>query len=267
MMIMIGIQNFGCSLCFANRVATGWASMCPPQGFRRHPPPLIRKQLICMAMDEGNARASIPEEAISAQRPDEGVRRPQPLPVKGMKLEKVEKLGDEAWAGVAAVDRGDDSTALGRIALLVGGDVAVLLLFVAIGRANHGQPLDPPGVVSATLPFLIGWLAAGALVGGYGKDARGGSLGPAVLAALKTWALGIPLAVAIRSAQKGYIPDKSFILVGLGVTFVMMLTWRAGLAAVTPKETSATEEMKRRKDKRGNPLEFFQLLTSLTKRW
>jgi hypothetical protein len=42
------------------------------------------------------------------------------------------------------------------------------------------------------------------------------------------------LAVAIRTAQKGYIPDKSFILVGLGVTFVMMLGWRCGLAALTP---------------------------------
>jgi len=46
-----------------------------------------------------------------------------------------------------------------RVALLAGGDAAALLLFAAIGRANHGEGLG--GVLDTALPFLLGaflWL-------------------------------------------------------------------------------------------------------------
>lgn len=49
--------------------------------------------------------------------------------------------------------------------------------------------------------MAAGWLTAGAVVGGYGKDARGGNLGPATLAALKTWALGIPVSLNLKSIK------------------------------------------------------------------
>lgn len=39
----------------------------------------------------------------------------------------------------------------------------------------------------------VGWGAAGALVGGYSKEARNGNMGSAALATLKTWAVGIPV--------------------------------------------------------------------------
>lgn len=41
-----------------------------------------------------------------------------------------------------------------RIALLAGGDAVVLIAFAAIGRMNHGEPLD--GTLGTALPFLIG---------------------------------------------------------------------------------------------------------------
>jgi hypothetical protein len=43
-----------------------------------------------------------------------------------------------------------------RIALLAGGDALALLLFAAIGRANHGESLDLPSVLSVAWPFLAG---------------------------------------------------------------------------------------------------------------
>ncbi len=40
--------------------------------------------------------------------------------------------------------------------MLLGGDLAVLLAFVAIGRANHGQTLDISSISATALPFLVG---------------------------------------------------------------------------------------------------------------
>lgn len=73
------------------------------------------------------------------------------------------------------------------------------------------------------------------MVGGYGSAAQGGKVAPAALAAAKTWALGVPLGVAIRSIGRGYVPAMSFIGISLAVTGVLMVGWRTALAAVTPE--------------------------------
>lgn len=83
-----------------------------------------------------------------------------------------------------------------------------------------------------------GWFTSGALLGGFGREAQGGNLGPAAAAAAKTWALGVPLGVAIRSIGRGYVPAMSFIGISLGVTGVLMIGWRAALAALTPEVSS-----------------------------
>lgn len=80
-----------------------------------------------------------------------------------------------------------------------------------------------------------GWFTSGAVVGGYGSAAQGGKVAPAALAAAKTWALGVPLGVAIRSIGRGYVPAMSFIGISLAVTGVLMVGWRTALAAVTPE--------------------------------
>ncbi|CAL5227528.1 g10517 [Coccomyxa viridis] len=187
---------------------------------------------------------------------------------KGLRLERIERLGEEAWAGVAAVDRGDKgSDTLWRKALLLGGDTAALLAFAAIGRSNHGESLDFGNVLSVAWPFLTGWYGAASLLGGYSRPAIGGKAGPAAVAALKIWAVALPVAIALRSASRGYIPDKAFIIVSLVVTAVLLVGWRTGLAALSKSETVNGDAASQRKDKKGNPLEFLQLLTSLTKRW
>ncbi|KAK9906716.1 hypothetical protein WJX75_006698 [Coccomyxa subellipsoidea] len=185
-------------------------------------------------------------------------------------LENIERLGEEAWAGVAAVDRGEEDLSLGRLALLAGGDAAALLLFAAIGRANHGESLDPASVLSVAWPFLAGWFGSAALLGGFGKEAQGGRTGPAAITAAKCWAGGLTVGIALRSLSRGYFPDKGFVIVTFAVTAVFLIGWRTALASITPEvdvNPSAASQAKRRRDKKGNPLEFLQLLTSLTKRW
>jgi hypothetical protein len=128
-------------------------------------------------------------------------------------------------------------------------------------------------------PNKTAWFIAAPLLGGYGRDARGGATGAAALAAAKVWALAAPLGLAFRAASKGYAPPVPFIIVSLVATAVFMIGWRTALAAATPDAkaggagaggsgpAAAAAAAKQRKDKRGNPLEFISLLVSLTKRW
>ena len=43
-----------------------------------------------------------------------------------------------------------------RVALLVGGDAAALLLFVAVGRGSHAELDGLAGVLDTAWPFLLG---------------------------------------------------------------------------------------------------------------
>ncbi|KAF6263859.1 hypothetical protein COO60DRAFT_1457868 [Scenedesmus sp. NREL 46B-D3] len=204
----------------------------------------------------------------------------------------------DAFVGIAAVDRGenDNHPVVGefpvqrtRVALLAAGDVAALLAFAAVGRVNHGEPLLDGGTLTTALPFIVavdppqrkhtlgnsyrlcgaGWFASAALLGGFSKQAQGGNAGAAAAAAAKTWALGVPLGIVIRSISRGYVPAASFIYVALGATGVLMIGWRAALAAVTPEaeELTPAQAAAKRKDRSGGFLEGVQMIMSLTKRW
>lgn len=89
--------------------------------------------------------------------------------------------------------------------------------------------------MSCAAGWCAGWFTSGSLLGGFGQEAQGGKVGPAAAAAAKTWALGVPLGVAIRSLGRGYVPAMSFIGIALGVTGGLMIGWRTALAAVTPE--------------------------------
>lgn len=186
-------------------------------------------------------------------------------------MERVERLGKEAWFGVAAVDRGESNepSPLARAALLVGGDVGALVLFACIGRLTHGEPLDAAAVLATAGPFLAGWLPAAALLGGYGARASRAGAGAAAATAAKAWAVGIPVGLVVRSLVRGYMPDKSFLLVSLAVTGVLLIGWRTALAAAAPQEApqSPIDQLKARKNKSGGPFEFLQLLFGLVGRW
>ena len=42
--------------------------------------------------------------------------------------------------------------------------------------------------------------------------------------------------ILVRTAQRGYLPDVSFVIVSAVVTFVFLVGWRIALAAATPKQ-------------------------------
>lgn len=190
-------------------------------------------------------------------------RRPPPTVPLGTKLQKVEDLGEEAWAGVAGVDRrGSGDTDWTQTLLLSAGDVICLLIFASIGRANHGEALTVGKALQTALPFILGWFAVAPFTGGLSpkKDEDW------VSTAATRWILGIPLGIVFRSVSRGYIPETSFVVVSMVATAVFLGGWRALFANVISGSSGSSANSSSR-NKRGNPFEFISLLISLVKRW
>ena len=98
-------------------------------------------------------------------------------------------------------------------------DVAAVLVFVVIGRANHHDGETIPGVASTAWPFLAG-LGAGWLVARVWR--RPAALVPSGVGAwLGTVAVGMVLRVA---AGQGTV--VSFIIVALCFLGLFLLGWR-----------------------------------------
>ncbi|KAJ9508160.1 hypothetical protein QJQ45_021575 [Haematococcus lacustris] len=210
------------------------------------------------------------QPSSDTSRPPRPVRPPETLGPDGQPLQvvPVEKAGPEAWAGVAAIDRGADNFNYSKALTLAGGDAVALLLFAAAGRINHGGVLDWETGLTA-LPFLLGWFATAPFLGGFGPEAQGSKVPAATLVAAKCWAVATPLGLALRGLSKGYVPPTPFIIVSFVATAVLLLGWRAAAAATTKEDPSQSPVVSAasRKNKQGNPLEFLSLLKSLTTRW
>ncbi|KAG6400371.1 hypothetical protein SASPL_137199 [Salvia splendens] len=78
--------------------------------------------------------------------------------------------------GVIQFEKPDSSSRLakwGLVALLAGGDVAMLLLFAAIGRSSHGLPVFDFETFKTADPFIAGWFLSAYFLGGFSKEGRG----------------------------------------------------------------------------------------------
>mmetsp|Transcript_12852 Transcript_12852/g.32993 ORF Transcript_12852/g.32993 Transcript_12852/m.32993 type:complete len:256 (+) Transcript_12852:143-910(+) len=190
-------------------------------------------------------------------------RRPPPPPGLDPNLEvvKIENVEKEAWEGVAQIDRGDDDDQdIGKIAILIAGDFSAILVFAAIGHVSHFHDFDLGQVAGAALPFWLGWFPAAAVLGAYSKEVQVGQAGAGP--ALKGWAAGIPVGVGIRSLVKGYVPDKSFLIVAMVANLFFLVGWRMVYAS----KAGAASGVKKG-NKSGSVFELFSLIGSLTRRW
>ncbi|CAN1156652.1 hypothetical protein LINPERPRIM_LOCUS20325 [Linum perenne] len=170
--------------------------------------------------------------------------------------------------GVIQFDRPNPSSSRldkwGRVALLAGGDVVSLLIFSAIGRLSHGFPVLEVDTLRTADPFVAGWFLGAYFLGGYGEDGRGmNGMSKAIVAAAKSWAVGIPLGIVIRAATSGHVPASTFVLVTMGSTGVLLTGWRALASSILHKKEDKKDDMYRQ----GNPFELFELLSSLVRRW
>lgn len=122
------------------------------------------------------------------------------------------------------------STSQTRLSLLlVAGDLLVLVLFAALGRASHN--MTAPNPLYATLltawPFAAGWLVALPLAGVLGGWERMlASLRRFLAVSALTWLVGVPLGLLLRALALGRPVVLIFALVTMATTAAMLGVWR-----------------------------------------
>lgn len=108
------------------------------------------------------------------------------------------------------------------------GDLAVLLLFAALGRSSHDRPPGPipfAGVISTAAPFIAAWFSVGAVLGVF-KQSAVSSVRSAFLRTEGTWLVAGPLGLLLRALFLRRGIPLSFAAVVMSVNFVLLGGWR-----------------------------------------
>ena len=124
-----------------------------------------------------------------------------------------------------------DGVRVAAVALII--DVALLLVFAAIGRRNHDEGDTLAGVIGTAWPFVAGWLLGATAVG-----LRRAPL--AVRRALGTWAVALPTGLVLRGLDRGDAPPVSFAIVALLFTLVTLVGWRVVAGLRTTRRAADT---------------------------
>ncbi|XP_044368269.1 uncharacterized protein [Triticum aestivum] len=210
------------------------------------------------------ASASPPAHAAAGEGPSGSPAAAEDPVLLGVSDDRVPLEGVIQVEKPGQADAQSKLVSYAKIGLLAGGDLLCLLVFSAIGRLSHGLPVLDVETFKTADPFIAGWLLSAYLLGGFGDDAKGSNgVGNAVTVAAKSWAVGIPLGIAIRSVTAGHIPQIPFVFVAMGSTGVLLTAWRALISQVLSAGQSKKDDVYRK----GNPFELFELLTSLVRRW
>ncbi len=110
--------------------------------------------------------------------------------------------------------------------------IAVFALLARIAHQSEDMPLSFLGWLNTLWPFLLGVLAAWALIALRRWD--GTRIVPAGLSA---WAVTVLIGLGIWSVRNGDIPHWSFILVATISSAVLMFGWR-GLARLQHRRSA-----------------------------
>ncbi len=113
-------------------------------------------------------------------------------------------------------------------ALALAADAACILVFIAIGRRNHGEGVTLAGIAQTAWPFLTG-LVAGWLL------SRAWRQPTAVRTGAMVWPVTIAIGIGIRAATGAGIAT-SFIVVATLVTGALLMGWRAALAGLAGRK-------------------------------
>lgn len=114
---------------------------------------------------------------------------------------------------------------------LLPGDLLVLGGVFAAGTVHHSSIellfSDPVYVILTVVPFLLGWLIAGPLLGAYGPRAVASAHDSAVVA-VQAWVFGAVVASMIRATPLfSGGASVTFFLVALGSGAAGLAIWRA----------------------------------------
>lgn len=109
-------------------------------------------------------------------------------------------------------------------ALALAADAVAVVVFAAIGRANHDRPDDLLGLFSTAGPFVAGLVAAWVL-----PVVRADPQG--LRAGLVVWGGTTVLGLALRAGFTGQLPP-TFVAVTAAALAVLLLGWRGVTSGV-----------------------------------
>ncbi|KAG6402576.1 hypothetical protein SASPL_134773 [Salvia splendens] len=263
-----------CSLKFVHPVAPLFSKRRPTFSASR----AIKPLMLANAAESSSGASAKPSTASTSDPFDDQGSAPTPISLVGQENLPLE--------GVIQFEKPDSSSRLakwGLVALLAGGDVAMLLLFAAIGRSSHGLPVFDFETFKTADPFIAGWFLSAYFLGGFSKEGRGkNGLQSAVvkifnrdldllfsanlsdvLSHHNMLSFTFQLGIIIRALSIGHPPPTNFMLVTMGSTAVLLIGWRALFFTIFPSDKDKKNDVY----KRGSPFELFELLTSLVRRW
>lgn len=111
-------------------------------------------------------------------------------------------------------------------------DMAILVVFAAIGRQSHNEANPPLAIIMTAAPFLVTWSLMGALSGVLVRQRLGRWLGLTAISNIVAVLAGLGLRSIILQRE---IPI-SFALVALGVTTLMLIGVRLVQFRQIPQE-------------------------------
>ena len=119
-----------------------------------------------------------------------------------------------------------------RIGLLAAGDIAVFMLFAAIGRASHSEAAGFSAiaeVAQTAAPFALGWFVVSPWLGAFNAEVTvqpRRMLGRTALA----WLLALLIGLIVRALIIGRGSPLSFAIVTFITALIMLLCWRGAYA-------------------------------------
>ena len=121
-----------------------------------------------------------------------------------------------------------DAPRVGRVAVLVAGDIIAFLLFARAGHAQHHEATALGTIVVTAAPFVVAWLVSAPWLGAFGRLGSAATTQPRHL--LKrtaiAWIVAWPLALILRAFwMRAGIPPV-FDLIALVANAVLLLGWR-----------------------------------------
>jgi hypothetical protein len=110
--------------------------------------------------------------------------------------------------------------------IAVGADAVAIVLFAAIGRANHDESTGVAGVWHTAWPFLLG-AGLGLATTAYARVSP-----TAVRAGVRVWVWTLVIGMVVRAAT-GAGTALAFVIVAAIVLGVLLVGWRAALTRRT----------------------------------
>ncbi|NTV63300.1 MAG: DUF3054 domain-containing protein [Oscillochloris sp.] len=120
----------------------------------------------------------------------------------------------------------------GRIVALASGDVVALLVFAAIGRSSHGEPIGPAAfgeVLYTATPFLVAWLISAPLLGGFSLQTTNTPL-KMLRATAVSWCAALVLGAVVRAIMIGRFSHYTFYVMTFLVAMLILCVWRGTFA-------------------------------------